>query len=169
MGGKYYGKQKLFGLRHTPFHNTWKNLFPKCLNPNNPDYKDYGGRGIEVCDEWYEFSNFIVDMYELYEYHIEHFGSGQKNCQLDRMDNNKGYYRDNCRWATSKVNNNNRRDYPRLSHLTFITYKGQTKYKKEWADYLGMKYDTLKCRFRKGWSIEKALTTPVRKAKNISL
>lgn len=157
-------KQKTYGLNKTSFYNAWRNMFPRCLDKNHPGYKYYGDRGITICDEWFDFRNFIKDMYELWEYHVENFGDGRKNCQLDRIDNNKGYYKDNCRWATAKLNNNNRRDYKRMGNARYIEYRGKKLCIKDWAKELDMKYTTLIYRLnRAGWSVEKAFYEPVDK------
>lgn len=162
---KRYGeKQSTYGLKNTPFYNAWRNLFPRCVNPKNPNYKHYGARGITICEDWYDFRNFIRDMYELYEYHVENYGSGTKNCQIDRIDNNKGYYKDNCRWVTASVNCKNRRKYNRIGNAIYIEYKGKRQYIKDWAKELGIGYQTLIYRLRRAkWPVEKALNTPVDK------
>jgi hypothetical protein len=162
MKAKYKKKQSTFGLHHTPFYNAWRNLFTRCLNPNHPNYKYYGGRGITIDERWHDFMYFIEDMYELYEYHIENFGKGTKNCQLDRIDNDRGYCKDNCRWATAKVNQNNRREFERGIAVQ-ITYKGKTQNIKRWAEELGIYYPTLCQRLRVSkWSVDRAFTTPVK-------
>jgi len=70
----------------------------RCLNPNNDAYKDYGERGITVCNRWLDFKNFYADM-----------GDRPEGKELDRKDNDKGYYKENCRWATAAENVQNRR------------------------------------------------------------
>jgi hypothetical protein len=139
-------------LRHnkcyTKEYNSWVAMIQRCNNPRNHKYKIYGERGITVCKKWVtSFKAFYDDM-------------GPKPSlaySLDRIDTNKGYFKENCRWATPKEQARN----TRANHL--ITYKNQTKCIAEWALILNFKYRTLGRRFERGWSIEKAFTTPVGK------
>lgn len=86
---------------HTSLHNRWKSMRQRCLNPNNKSYKNYGARGISICEEWSDFNNF-------YNWALN---SGyEENLELDRIDNNKGYTPQNCHWVTSLENNHNRRN-----------------------------------------------------------
>lgn len=82
-------------------YNIWLNMRARCDNPNQPRYKDYGGRGISYQPSWAHFINFYQDMQETYQEHLT----------LDREDNDLGYSADNCRWATYKEQNNNRRPW----------------------------------------------------------
>lgn len=93
------------------FYSVWSHMKDRCLNPKNSKYKDYGGRGINVCDRWLKYENFEDDMYDEYGYSIEILPEGQRNttATLDRIDNNKGYFKENCRWTSQKVQCNNRR------------------------------------------------------------
>lgn len=91
--------RKKHGMTETPEYNCWKALKNRCLNPKNIQYKNYGGRGITVCERWLNFINFYEDM-----------GNRPEGCQIDRIDNNKGYCKENCRWTTNKINNRNRRN-----------------------------------------------------------
>lgn len=86
---------------HTSEYYAWDNMKRRCQNKNNPEYKNYGARGIEVCESWSSsFENFLEDMGE----------KPRKNLSLDRIDNDKGYYKENCRWAdmsTQAINQRN--------------------------------------------------------------
>lgn len=105
------------GLRSHRLYQIWKTMIYRCTKPNRKEYKNYGGRGIKVCDEWLDFKNFIDDMGET---HIEGY-------QLDRENNNGNYCKENCRWVKPKENKRNTRrcklnqekaDYIRLSSKT---------------------------------------------------
>ena len=105
-------------MSHTKFHNSWRGMKERCSNPSHTHYTSYGGRGIKVCSEWEDFENFKNDMYDSYLEHVKEFG--EDNTSRDRIDVNKGYYKDNCRWATNKIQANNRTDN------VFINYNGET-------------------------------------------
>ena len=84
----------------TPIYITWKAIKQRCLNLNNPAYKDYGGRGIKMCNRWLNsFENFFADM-----------GEKPDGLELDRIDNDGDYEPNNCHWTTTKENNRNKRD-----------------------------------------------------------
>lgn len=86
------------GMKHTKIYNVWAAMIQRCSNPNNKDYTHYGGRGITVCERWLKFENFYTDM-----------GDIPTRLELDRIDNNSGYSKDNCRWVTHQDNLLNRR------------------------------------------------------------
>ncbi len=130
-------------------YTSWDHMIQRCTNPNFKQYKDYGGRGIRVCKRWKEFKSFLEDM-----------GKCPSGYSIDRIDNDKGYYKENCRWATRKQQMRNMR----RNHL--ITYNGKTQCLIDWSEETGISYNTLRSRLRIGWSTEKALSTSTRKRRN---
>ncbi len=139
---------KTHQLSTTRFYRIYKSASERCNNVSNKDYSRYGNRGIKIG--WATFEMFRDEMFESYKKHIEKYGEG--NTTLDRINNNKGYSKENCRWATKKQQANNRRSN------RFITYNGETKTVSEWADIIGVSRHTVKTRIFRGWSIEKILT-----------
>ena len=132
------------GMSNSKTHSVWGGIKDRCLCPNNKDFNNYGGRGITICDRWKNsFIAFLEDM-----------GEAPPNMSIDRIDNNKGYSKENCRWTTIQVQANNRRT------CVMITFKGKTKTIAEWSREFGIERKTLEYRIRVGWEIEKALTTP---------
>lgn len=123
-------RAKKHGMTNTQFHRAWQNMLDRCINKNSRSYGDYGGRGILVCDKWLVFDAFKEDMYKSYLEHVVQFGKG--NTSIDREDNDDGYYKDNCRWATSKIQMMNRRvdtrnksGYKGVSETQYGTWKAQ--------------------------------------------
>lgn len=133
----------------TPEYRTWQAMMERTQNQNTKQYSDYGGRGITVCERWQKFENFLADM----------GGRPGKGYSLDRKENNKGYFKENCRWATRKEQNNNQRSNVSLTH------NGKTQNVSQWADEMGMPAYVLRSRLNLGWPIEKALTTPIKSNK----
>ncbi len=134
------------GKRHDPSYKIYRGILDRCYNSANPSYSYYGGRGIKVCDRWREsIENFLLDV-----------GKRPNGASIDRIDNNGNYEPNNCRWASRREQQANRRDNRRL------TLNGETKSLTEWATLHNLKPKTIKSRLRLGWSTEKALTTPTR-------
>lgn len=142
-GCKRYNKVTIHGKSRTRLYNIWGLIIERCTNGNNPSYKNYGGRGITMCDEWRnnfeEFRNWaLANGYE-------------ENLTIDREDNDGNYEPSNCRWVTRSRQANNKRS----NHL--LTYDNETHTLTEWAKLTGIPRDTLKCRIYRGWEIERAL------------
>ena len=175
-------------------YKSWRDMKERCNNPKNHAYKDYGGRGIQVCNSWLDeevgFSNFLNDM-----------GECPKGMSIDRKNNNGNYEPDNCHYTTPRNQNNNRRDnvivdyegdkltlaqladkygikykvlHDRLNRYgmslkdaieksdKLIEFNNQQKTISSWAREIKVERRTLSRRLERGWSIEDALTKPVR-------
>ena len=134
------------GMSYTRVYTIWAKMIARCTNPRHVGYARYGGRGISVCDRWRNsFEAFLADMGDC--------GS----LQIDRIKNNGNYEPNNCRWVTASENNRNR------NSNRVIAYNGVSKTLVEWVEQTKLARDTIAVRIdRLGWSIERALTTPVR-------
>lgn len=132
---------------HTPLYHKWISMIYRCEKPNHVAYKNYGQRGITVCDEWHDFSAFKkwVEKTKISD-----------DYSVDRIDNNKGYSPENCRWVSRKEQANNRRNNVK------IEYQGEIHNLTEWSELLRFDYKTVHNRMHKlGWSFEKAIMTPI--------
>ena len=137
--------------KESKIYCVWEAIIQRCTNLNHPQYKDYGGRSIAVCERWLKFENFLEDMEK----------PPTNKHQIDRINNDYGYFPSNCRWVVSKINNCNKSN----NHL--VTHLGRTQCVAAWAEEYQIPYSTLWNRLYKlGWSPEKTLTTPVRKKRN---
>jgi hypothetical protein len=129
-------------------YSIWEGMINRCENPHNRNYKNYGKRGINVCDEWHSFESFFA--------YMGHPPTPQHT--IERINNYGNYEPGNCKWATRKEQGNNTR------RSLFINFNGQHKTLSEWAELLDIKFKTLYSRLKLyGWPLERALTTPVRK------
>lgn len=124
---------------------SWASMLARTQNKNCKEYTYYGGRGITVCDRWQKFENFFADMGE----------KPGKKYSLDRIDNNGNYCPENCRWATMKEQCDNRRSN------RLITHNGKTKNIGQWGLEYGISPYVISGRIKRGWSIDKSLTTPL--------
>ena len=138
-----YAKENPAHLKHGktggPGYAVWAGMRQRCQNPNSAAFRDYGGRGIVVCERWSKFENFIADR-----------GQPPPGMSLDRKDNDGPYSPENCHWASKKTQVRNRRV------TTMYTYQGETKSLPEWAEHFSIPYPTLWVRYSKmGWRDEK--------------
>lgn len=133
----------------SPEYKTWQSMIDRCSNKSNNGYYLYGGRGITVCEKWLSFANFFADM-----------GPRPADRSLDRIDNNKGYFPGNCRWATTKEQLENRRI---RKDALFMSYGGVVRRINEWSVITGINRKTLRTRLSRGWTVEEAITTPLGK------
>jgi len=133
------------GRKHTTEYEAWAGMIARCKNKNRKQYKDYGGRGIAVCERWKNYDNFYSDM-----------GEKPKGMTIERIDNDKGYSPDNCKWATREEQGNNTRKN------IFITHNGKTQTIAQWAREKNIYPQTLYNRIcTLKWPHKRALTEPV--------
>ena len=136
------------GLCGTPIYRSWAMTKNRCTNPNCERYKDYGGRGIKLCDRWMKFIPFLEDMGPTW----------QADLSLERIDVNGDYTKSNCRWATDIEQANN----TRVNRL--LRYNGKAQTIAAWSRELGISKSAITTRiYRAKMSDYDALTIPVRK------
>ena len=142
------------GLSHTTEYDVWCHIKARCYYTKDKYYKNYGGRGIVICDRWLDkedgMINFVKDMGK----------RPSSKHSIDRLDNNGNYTPENCRWATAEEQANNR------TSNTVVNYKGEDISLAEVSRKYNFPYKLLDRRYNKGWSIEKILSTPIRKIRN---
>lgn len=127
-------------------YKSWTSMIERCTNQNAINWDLYGGRGIEISPRWREsFENFLEDM-----------GERPHGHSLDRKNNSLGYSKENCQWATpTQQGRNNRRNY-------MMTFNGETLCLAEWSERLKIDRHTIRMRIKYGWTVERALSTPLR-------
>lgn len=133
------------GMHNTTEYNIWRQMLQRCTNPKARYFENYGGRGITVCEEWTTFESFFRDM----------GFRPSLNHTIDRIDNGKGYNKENCRWATAAEQSRN------TTRNRNFTINGKTQCITDWAKQLGCTTQSIKCRLRSGWTEEEAFTTPI--------
>lgn len=187
------------GMSKSPEFRTWSEMLSRCYNPKVKNYKNYGGRGIGVCDKWRNsFEAFYQDM-----------GNKPAGKSIDRIDNEKGYSPDNCRWATSEEQANNKRSnvfisisgkrktlaqwgrelglngvsvryrasrgldvlnpHKKETPAVLYTFRGRNLKLSEWSKILGIPKQLLYLRISRGWTIERAFTTQWTKKRRVSI
>jgi len=127
--------------KRTKTYNTWHHMKRRCKDKNHRNHKSYYDKGIKVCERWEDFTSFLEDM-----------GERPEGKTLDRIDGDKGYHKENCRWATPKEQANN------MSRNHYLEFNGEKLTISQWADKIGVKYVTLNTRIHRGWSVKRALT-----------
>lgn len=133
------------GRSRTRLYRTWGSMIARCRNPNHPNFHQYGANGRTVCRRWFKFENFAQDM-----------GEQPPGKSIDRIDNNKGYFPKNCRWATRKQQQNNRKTNHR------IQVDREVKTLTEWSEISGLSRYLIATRMLRGWDARKAITVPSR-------
>lgn len=133
------------GYAGTPTYVAWKGMRNRCTNQNEPQFADYGGRGITICERWGSFESFLADM-----------GERPDGMMLDREDNDGNYEPANCRWTTRTEQNRNRRS---IKHVDF---RGEIVCAAEAARRIGVTKDALYYRIRRGWTGERLLSSASR-------
>lgn len=137
------------GGRQSHTYKTWASMKERCTNPCHDAFVRYGGRGIGVCQRWQDsFEAFLEDM-----------GPRPAGHTLDRIDNTKGYSKDNCRWATQRQQQNNRRNN------RLVTVSGVEDTLANHCRRYGVKPHVMRYRLKNGWTAEEAVTIPVGRRK----
>lgn len=136
------------GLSNTRGYRAWADMLKRCRDTKRHDWLNYGGRGITVCERWNDFKLFFADM-----------GPAPAGASIDRIDNDKGYAPENCRWATPKEQANNRRSNIRIS------YEGATRTLTEWAEKFGVPSHMVLKRYYRGWQPPQLFMPPTRDGK----
>lgn len=139
-------RPRTHGQTHTPLYKRWRAMVERTRNPNASEYRNYGGRGIGVCERWQSFEGFAADMGATFD----------EALTLERRDVNGDYSPENCYWATTKQQTRNRRN----NHV--VEWRGRLMVVTDWAELLGLNPNTVVHRLRRGWSVERSLTTGAR-------
>ena len=120
----------------TPAFNSWRNMLARCTNPNNPRYSSYGARGINVCERWLSYDNFLADM-----------GERVEGLSLNRINNDLGYSPENCEWADAKTQSRNKRNTIRCDDGVAMAVK---------AEQVGVSYARVYFRMKAGFDFDTA-------------
>jgi hypothetical protein len=149
---KGWNRRRQFTKEEKPLRQIWKLMIRRCYNPADPTHRHYGARGIKVCERWHNYWQFKEDMWPRPE-----------GLTLERIDNDGDYCPENCKWATVLEQVNNRRTSKK------ITMNGETKTVPDWCrDYGVSNVGAIRQRLGRGWSLQDALTKPIRKLCNAS-
>lgn len=138
----------IHGESKSRLHSIWCNMITRTENPHGTAYPCYGGKGIAICPEWRNDFSAFKNWAEANGY--------AEDLTIDRIDNNKGYSPDNCRWVTWKDQFNHR------TTCHYLTFRERTQSIAQWAEELGISKSALYQRISAGWSVDRALTEPIR-------
>lgn len=144
LAPKRHGQARRAGARTGAYH-TWASMMGRCYRPTAGGFLFYGARGIRVCERWHRFEHFAADM-----------GPRPDGATLDRVDPNRDYEPNNCRWASRLQQSRNTR------RNVVIEYQGQSRCASEWAVLIGVSVTTIYARLRNGWPTEQVLSPPLR-------
>ena len=128
-------------------NSIWRGMIKRTTSPNHVEWQNYGARGIKVCERWRTYKNFYTDMAPTYRIGLT----------IERIDVNGDYEPGNCRWATTVEQARNKRN------TRMATWQGRTMPLADWADELGISLELLRDRLSRGWTVERAFTTPSRR------
>lgn len=143
--------KKDHGDYKTRFYKIWESFNNRCRNINQ---KNYGGRGIKVSEDWKDYKNFKRDMYNKYIKHVQKYG--EKNTSIERKNNNDGYSKENCTWATRLQQSRNQR------RLILFYFKGKKRTLAEISQMTNVSYELLRSRIKRNkgkrkWTINEAI------------
>jgi hypothetical protein len=146
-------------MSHSRLYRIFWGMKNRCYNPKRKDFKDYGGRGITICDDWLNMEEVPNTWHStkgwlaFKTWALTHGYNDEMT--IDRIDVNKGYSPENCRWVTMKVQSNNARSN------RLITYKNKTQTLMMWCEELGLQYERVWFRlYKKHWTVDKAFEQP---------
>ena len=129
------------GKRNHRLYSIWGSMKSRCYYKNKDNYKYYGGKGIEVCEEWKN------DFQEFYEWAMKN--GYKEGLSIDRIDNSKNYKPSNCKFSNQTEQVRNR------SNSVWLKYNGENRHLKEWCDIYDINYKLAHARYKKGWSFER--------------
>lgn len=142
----------IHGKTGTRLYYIWHNIKCRCYRKNDKNYKNYGNRGIKMCDEWKNNFQSFYDWATLNGYNPN---AKRGECTIDRIDNNKGYCPENCRFVNNDIQANNK------TNNHYLSYNGKSQTIAQWARELNINVSTLITRVSRGWNDEKVLTTSI--------
>lgn len=134
----------------TRVYSIWNGMLQRCNNPKASKYENYGGRGIKVCERWKTFKNFYFDM-----------GDPLKTQTIERIDSDKDYSPENCKWATYAEQNRN------TKNNSNFTLNGKTQCLTDWCKEYSIKITTVLGRLERNWTFQDALETPTKKSSRV--